>query len=149
MLRIQGEIFLMLAHSEYRQKNETMEQPRNHTRSKGGRPKKSVKRDQLLGVKCTLPERRVIESRARSVQMTLSEYLRNIGLTGKIDRSERSLPKEVLQFTATLNHLAANMNQIARKRNRDESLNAIERATLQVDANAIRQLAKDVKSYLQ
>jgi len=126
-----------------------MEQQGKHSRSKGGRPKKAVKRDQLLGVRCTLIERRAIEARAKSVQMTVSEYLRKIGLAGKIDRSERTIPREVLQFTATLNHLAANMNQVARKRNRDESLNAIERATLQIDANAIQQLAKDVKSYLR
>jgi len=148
MLRIQGR---RLPHAIAFEKRERaiMEQPGKHLRSKGGRPKKAVKRDQLLGVKCTLIERRSIEARAKSVQMTVSEYLRKIGLAGKIDRSERTIPREVLQFTATLNHLAANMNQIARKRNRDEALNAIERATLQIDANAIQQLAKDVKSYLR
>jgi hypothetical protein len=72
-----------------------------------------------------------------------------MGLTGKIDKSEKVLPKEVLQMTGTLNHLAANMNQIAYKRNRQDELNPIERAALLHDAAAVRQLAKDIKSYLQ
>jgi hypothetical protein len=72
-----------------------------------------------------------------------------MGLTGKIDGTKKALPKEVLLFTGTLNHLAANMNQIAHKRNRDDVLNALERAELQHDATAVRQLAKEIKSYLR
>jgi hypothetical protein len=126
-----------------------MQQLTNHSKKKGGRPKKAVKMDQLLGVKCSLIERKAIEARAKSVNLSVSEYLRKIGLTGKIDRSEKVLPKEVLQMTGTLNHLAANMNQVAYKRNRQEELNAIERAALLHDAARIHQLAKDIKSYLQ
>lgn len=126
-----------------------MDQLKAYNKSKGGRPRKAVKRDQLLGIKCTLIERRAIEVRAKSLQLSVSEYLRKMGLTGKIDRSERALPKEVLQFTGTLNHLAANMNQVARKRNRNDELNAIDRATLQYEVAAIRQLAKDIKAFLQ
>ncbi len=84
---------------------------------KGGRPKKGIKRDQLLAVKCTLIERKVIEAKAKSVLLSVSEYLRNQGLSGKVDRLQKVLPKEVLAVTATLNHMAANLNQIAKKRN--------------------------------
>jgi hypothetical protein len=115
----------------------------------GGRPRKAVKKDQLLGVKCSLIERRVIEAKAKSVNLTVSEYLRQMGLTGKIDRQEKALPKEVLQLTGILNHLAANMNQIAKKRNTNEELNALERATLQRDGACLKQLAKDIKDCLQ
>jgi len=118
-------------------------------KNKGGRPKTAVKKDQLLGVKCSLLERKAIEALAKSVDLSVSEYLRKMGLTGKIDRTEMALPKEVLRLTGTLNHLAANMNQIAHKRNRQDELNALERATLQHDSEALRQLAKDIKSYLQ
>ena len=114
---------------------------------KGGRPLKAVKRNQLLGMKCTLIERRAIEAKAKSVNLFVSEYLREIALTGKIDRSTKALPKEVLQLMGTLNHLAANMNQIAKKRNRNESLNALERATLQYEAEQIKQLTRDIKTY--
>jgi len=126
-----------------------MEQQTHRGRKKGGRPRKAVKRDQLLGVKCNLIERRAIEAKAKAVNLSVSEYLRKMGLAGKIDSSKAALPKEVLQLTGTLNHLAANMNQVAYKRNRGDELNAIERATLQQEASAIRQLAKDIKTYLQ
>lgn len=118
-----------------------MESNHHHTRKKGGRPPKAVKKNQLLGVKCSLIERRAIEAKARSVNLSVSEYLRQMGLTGKIDRAERALPKEVLLLTGTLNHLAANMNQVAKKRNSFEELNALERAALQHEAAVIKQLA--------
>lgn len=53
-----------------------------------------------------------------------------------------------LQFTATLNHLAANMNQVAKKRNQEETFNAIERAELNDLSNDIKNLAQQIKSYL-
>ena len=58
------------------------------------------------------------------------------------------LSKEILQFTGTLNHLAANMNQTAKKRNQNEELNAIERANLQQGCATIKQLAQDIKNHL-
>ncbi len=148
MLRIQGDGFPHASHSE-NPADSTMLQQINHTRNKGGRPKKAVRKDQLLGVKCSLVERKAIEVRAKSVNLSVSEYLRKMGLTGKIDRREKAFPKEVLLLTGTLNHLAANLNQIAHKRNRQEELNAVERAVLQDDAATVRQLAKDIKSYLK
>ena len=45
----------------------------------------------------------------------MSEYLRELGLKGQAEREIKILSKEVLLFTATLNHLAANMNQVAKK----------------------------------
>jgi hypothetical protein len=119
------------------------------TKRKGGRPRKAVKKNQLLGVKCSLIERRAIEIKAKSAGLSISEYLRQMGLTGKIDRQGKALPKEVLQLTGTLNHLAANMNQVAKKRNSNEELNALERATLQLEVGRIKQLAKDIKDYLK
>ncbi len=148
MLRIQGDGFPHASHSE-NPADSTMLQQINHKRNKGGRPKKAVRKDQLLGVKCSLVERKAIEVRANSVSLSVSEYLRKMGLTGKIDRREKAFPKEVLLLTGTLNHLAANLNQIAHKRNRQEELNAVERAVLQDDAATVRQLAKDIKSYLK
>jgi len=148
MLRIQGGDFPHGSHSE-NAADSTMDQHANNRKKKGGRPKKAVKMDQLLGVKCSLIERKAIEARAKSVNLSVSEYLRKMGLTGKIDRNDKILPREVLQMTGTLNHLAANMNQVAYKRNRQDELNAIERAELLHDASRIRQLAKDIKSYLQ
>jgi transcription termination factor NusB len=126
-----------------------MEQQNAQTKNKGGRPKKAVKKDQLLAVKCSLYERRIIEERAKSVNLSISEYLREISMTGKIDRQEKALPKEVLDFSATLNHMAANLNQIAKKRNSIEELSPLERANLKVQSGELKTLASQIKGYLQ
>lgn len=117
--------------------------------SKGGRPQKAVKRDQLLGVKCTLAERKAIEYKAKVACLTTSEYLRQMGLTGKVDRHQKVLPKEVLQFSATLNHMAANLNQVAKKRNSLDELNAIERAELNQLSRQVKALAGEIKNHFQ
>lgn len=126
-----------------------MEQQNVITKNKGGRPTKAIKRDQLMAIKCTLYERKVIEARAKSANLSVSEYLREIGLTGKIDRRNKALPKEVLGFTAMLNHMAANLNQIAKKRNGIDELSPLERAELKVQSGQVKELATQIKSYLQ
>ena len=126
-----------------------MEEQNVITKNKGGRPKKAIKRDQLMAIKCTLYERKVIEARAKSANLSVSEYLREIGLTGKIDRRDKALPKEVLGFTAMLNHMAANLNQIAKKRNGIDELSPLERAELKVQSGQVKDVAVQIKSYLQ
>ena len=118
-------------------------------KKRGGRPKQAVTKNQQLAVMCTLPERKLIEEKAKTANMSKSEYLRTIGLSGKIDIKIKVLPKEVLFFTATLNHVAANMNQIAHKRNCNDELTAIERAELNFLSEQVQQLVNDIKSYLQ
>ena len=120
-----------------------------HIKNKGGRPKKDVKKDQLLAIKCSLNERKEIEEKAKTANLTVSEYLREMGLTGKIDRREKSLPLEILRFTGTLNHLAANLNQIAKKRNGIEQLDALERAGLEVQSRDLKRLAEAIKNSLK
>lgn len=118
-------------------------------KNKGGRPHKAIKRDKMLGVKCTAVERFTITHKAKQCGLTVSEYLRGLGLNGKVDRRKIPLNKEILQFTGTLNHLAANMNQTAKKRNQNDELNAIERASLQQLASQVKQLALDIKNCLK
>ena len=45
--------------------------------------------------------------------------------------------------------MAANLNQLAKKRNGIDELNALERADLYVLMGQVKQLAIDVKNYLQ
>jgi hypothetical protein len=125
-----------------------MEGSEDNKRNRGGRPPKAVKRNQLMATKCTLFERRTIEAKAKSAGLSVSEYLREIGLAGKIDRRNKALPKEVLTFTATLNHLAANLNQLAKKRNSNDELNPLERAELKVQSGQVKTIALQIKSYL-
>ncbi len=102
-----------------------------------------------MAIKCTLYERKVIEARAKSANLSVSEYLREIGLTGKIDRRDKALPKEVLNLTAALNHMGANLNQIAKKRNGTDELSPLERAELKVQSGHLKEIAVQIKSYLQ
>lgn len=117
--------------------------------NKGGRPKKENKRSQQLAVMCTSDERKIIEDKAKLGNVSISQFLRELALKGQVDRKLKVLPKEVLLLTATLNHLAANMNQIAKKRNQNDDLNAVERAGLIVLSNEIKKLAEDIKYFLK
>jgi len=117
-------------------------------RNKGGRPKKNIKQDAFIGVKCSLVEKTVLRQKAKAVGLSLSEFLREAGLKGQAVSKMKALPKEVLFFTGTLNHLAANLNQVAKKRNRMDVLNALERADLNVLSAEVKQLAIDIKKWL-
>lgn len=117
--------------------------------NKGGRPKKENKRSQQLAVMCTPAERKIIEDKAKLANVSISQFLRELAVQGQVDRKIKVLPKEVLLFTATLNHLAANMNQVAKKRNQNDELNAIERAGLIVLSNEVKKLAEDIKYFLK
>ncbi len=118
------------------------------TKNKGGRPKKAIKKDQLLGVKCSLLERKVIEYKAGENNISVSEYLRNLGLSGKVDMKMKTLSKDILQFKGTLNHLAANLNQVAKKRNMNDELNALERASLEHQSKEVKQLVNEIQKFL-
>lgn len=118
------------------------------TKNRGGRPKKAIKKDQLLGVKCSLLERKVIEYKARENNLSVSEYLRKLGLSGKVDMKMKTLSKDILQFKGTLNHLAANLNQVAKKRNMNDELNPLERASLEYQSKEIKQLVNDIQKFL-
>jgi len=116
---------------------------------KGGRPKKAIRRDEQLAVMCTLIERKLIEHKVKTAGTSISQFLRELALKGQVDSRIKTLPKEILLFTATLNHLAANVNQVAKKRNREETFNAIERAEWKVLSEEVRQLAEQIKKYIQ
>jgi len=118
-------------------------------KNKGGRPKKDVRKDQLLALKCTLYERRIIEARAKEANLSVSEYLLKRGKTGKIVRREKTLSPEVLELKATLNHMAAYFNQIAKKRNSNEELTALERADLKIQSRDAKELVTRIKAHFQ
>lgn len=118
-------------------------------KNKGGRPRKENKRSQQLAVMCTIAERQIIADKAKLTNISISQFLRELALQGQVDRKLKVLPKEVLLFTATLNHLAANMNQVAKKRNQHDELNALERAALLVLSTEIKKLSADIKNFLK
>jgi hypothetical protein len=124
-----------------------MESGQQNYSRKGGRPKKIIKRDQQLAVMCTVVERFVIVSKAEKLQISLSQFLREMGLKGQVNLNRKSIPKEILLLSGTLNHVAANLNQIAKKRNQGEELNALERAQLQSLRTELSTIAVTLKEH--
>ena len=94
-----------------------MEEQEKKLKNKGGRPIKAIKKSRVLTLKCSNYERMIIQAKAKKVNLTLSEYLREMALSGKVNLLGKALPKEVLELTGTLNHMAANLNQLAKKSN--------------------------------
>ena len=126
-----------------------MEEIKTNTKNKGGRPKKAIKKNQVLSVKCSLVDRKVIAAKAKMANCSVSEYLLNMGLTGKIDTRNKPLPKEVLQLAGTLNHTAANLNQIAKKRNGIEELSPLERADLKIQSIDLKGVTERIKTFFK
>ncbi len=127
-----------------------MEQTNEQKKNKGGRPPKSVKRNRVVALKCASYEQTMISARAKKTGLTVSEYLRELGLNGQIVITEKVLPREVLSMAGTLNHMAANLNQIAKKRNSVvDVLNAADRASLEFLSRELKQLVVSIKMYLQ
>ncbi|MFT4156183.1 plasmid mobilization protein [Parafilimonas sp.] len=120
----------------------------NH-KNKGSRPKKTIQRSHRLRVACSALELEIIEGKAKQVQLTISEFLREAALNSQIFSRQKTLPKEVLEFTAQLNHLAANVNSLAYKNNAAQIFNAFERLELKQLAADVKQLAQDIKNHLQ
>lgn len=118
-------------------------------RNKGGRPPKMDKRSQQLALMCTVGERKQIEEKANLANLSLSEFLRTLALQGQVGRKTKQFPKEILLFTATLNHLAANMNQLARQRNQGIELSPAQRVDLITMSSSIKRLALDIKKILK
>src|SRR4249919_3557570 len=114
-------------------------------RNKGGRPPKEDKRSQQLAVMCTVGERKQIEEKANLANLSLSEFLRTLALQGQVGRKTKQFPKEILLFTATLNHLAANMNQLARQRNQGSELSPTQIIDLVVMSTSMKRLALDIR----
>jgi len=121
----------------------------NSIERKGGRPKKVVKRNQPLTVKCNIIERKVIERKAKQAGLTVSEYLRTIGLAGKIDRREKLIPEEILEYKGTLNHIAANINQITKKANSNVMLDDYDKRALFDLEKLIKQHIENFAKYYQ
>jgi hypothetical protein len=119
----------------------------NNHKNKGGRPRKEVKRDILLAVMVNALERKLIENKALEANLCISIYLREMGLNGAIYVKEFN--KELLKFLGTLNNIGGLLNQIAKKRNSFNDLDAIERATLNELASDIAKLTDDIRGSIK
>lgn len=91
-------------------------------KNKGGRPKVKVKRNKQITVVCNLFEFKVIALKAETANVSKSEYLRELGMNSEVVFKVNTMPKEILMLTAELNQSNSLLNQIARKRNKNETL---------------------------
>lgn len=118
--------------------------------NKGGRPPKPVKRNKVVTLKCASYEQTRISANAKKAGLSVSAFLREMGTNGQVVTTEKALPKEILTFTGTLNHMAANLNQLAKKRNSVvDELNAAERASLEILSREVKAMVQLIKTYLQ
>ncbi len=125
-----------------------MQTTENAIRSKGGRPKKAIKQKEFIGITCTMLEKTYLLQKAKETGLRLSEIIREAALKGQAVRQIKLIPKEILQFTAMLNHLAANINQIAKKCNQNYDLDEAEKVLLSTLPTDIKLLAQNIKNHL-
>lgn len=126
-----------------------MESTNKTIKNKGGRPRKAIKKDQLLGVKCTLLDRNKILVNANQANLSVSEYLLQMGLTGKIDTKHRALPPDVLELMGLLHYNRGLLNQIAKKRNGFDDLSSIDRSNLKIQADTFDQWAQKIENFFK
>lgn len=126
-----------------------MAEEKKHNRSKGGRPSKVIKRNKPLTVKCTAIEKSIISGKAKQASQTISEYLRTLGLSGNIVMVINTIPKEILALCGALNHVGGLLNQIAKKRNSNDELNAFERADLTLLQQRIKEILETIKTAIK
>ena len=115
--------------------------------NKGGRPAKEIKRNITITVHCSAFEKRILLEKRKDFGITLSEYLRQTGLDHKIIRHRKDYPREALILNGMLNHIAANLNQIAKKRNSGEELGAYRRTQLEELSEQLHLLTQQIRNY--
>ena len=115
--------------------------------NKGGRPAKEIKRNLTITVHCSAFEKRILREKSKDFGISLSEYLRQTGLDHKITRHRKDYPREALLLNGVLNHIAANLNQIAKKRNSGEELGAYRRTQLEELSEQLHLLTQQIRNY--
>jgi hypothetical protein len=114
---------------------------------KGGRPTQEVKRNQLLGVKCTHLEKFTIEAHARSHHLSVSEYLRLLGLQQGGAPKAKHAPSELLQFSGQLCQLVSQLNALSNHYYEAGSIHALEWAQVQTLCKETLQFLHTLKTH--
>lgn len=118
-------------------------------KNKGGRPTKDIRKSNIITLKCTAYEKLMITIKAKEANLCLSEYIREVCLHGKVENRSKVIPPPVLALTGTLNHMAANLNQVSKKRNSQEQLSDMELEAFRSMALELKAIAAGIKCYLQ
>ena len=88
----------------------------------GGRPKKSVKRETVTGVRFTKAEYYVVKQKASKSGQKISLYIRQMALQGKIIAR---MSDEERHFVRQLSGMANNLNQLTKKAHQEGLLTAV------------------------
>lgn len=83
----------------------------NTGKNRGGRPRKTGNRAINFSIRFTNPERFVLKEKAKLAGITLSNYIRQAALTGKI--FSKISPKEQA-LLRSLSGIAGNLNQLTK-----------------------------------
>lgn len=117
--------------------------------NKGGRPPIKFKKSYQLSTRVTLLDKKILEQKAKQARLTMSEYLRHQGIVGNVNVKVKTLPADVLKMKGTLNHIAANINQIAYQLNSTHILNSTEFIQYKELIYEIKDITKLFKEYLK
>lgn len=79
--------------------------------------KKKEVRDLFIYVRATQNEKELLKAKAKSYNLTLSEWLRQLAFTGKPRKKVRSVPDADPALIGEMNRIGNNMNQLARHAN--------------------------------
>jgi hypothetical protein len=127
-----------------------MESVKTYSKNKGGRPLKALRKSQVISLKCSAFDKAIIKAKAKKANLSASEYLLEISRNGTIVVTEKQLPGEVLKQLGAVHHMAANLNQLAKKSNSvTDELSAAERFELQVLSGELKLMVQLIKNYLR
>lgn len=127
-----------------------METTDKSTHNKGGRPKKALKKNQRITVKCTFLDKTAIAGKAKALNLTVSEFLLGLGLTGQVDTRQRTLPGPVLDLQARLLPIGHNLNQLTKiLHGKTDLFSTADREQLQKVLAALEDVLTLIKGYWQ
>ena len=87
--------------------------------------------------------------KAKAVGLSVSEFLRSLALKSQAALKMKTLPKEVLEMNGTLRHMAANLNQLAKRKNRGELLDALDRIELSELSEKLKRVPEAIQNFLR
>ncbi|WP_147202769.1 plasmid mobilization protein [Segetibacter aerophilus] len=88
----------------------------------GGRPKQSIKKDTVTGVRLSKLEHFVVKQKASKAGLGISVYIREMALNGQV---VARLSEEERQFVRAALGIANNLNQLTMKAHREGALKAL------------------------
>lgn len=110
-------------------------------KTKGGRPKKPVRRERVTGIRLTKAEEFIVRQKAAKAGMRLSAYIREMAIRGKV---KARMTEEERHFVRQLIGMSTNLNQLAQRAHREGILKAM--LHFEMYRNRLDELLKNLKN---